>query len=60
MHSTVAAWQLAITAAQHLVGPLCFHHQLTSVFFSGNTWRIFIIEFIIWQILSIYHPRMLK
>lgn len=34
MHSTVAAWQLAITAAQHLVGPLCFHHQLTSVFFS--------------------------
>ena len=32
--------QLAITAVQHLVGPLCFHHQLTFCFFPANTCRI--------------------
>jgi len=59
MHSTL---QLAsITAAQHLVGPLCFHHQLTCVFFQEILGGYLLSSSrIIWQILSIYHSRMLQ
>lgn len=56
MHSSTL--QLAITAARHLVGPLCFN--LTFFKILGITWRVLLSPRIIWQILCVEYLSLRK